>query len=185
MVAEPKCYPARVSTEDLLRIEEALASVVGLVGLPRVHERLMTMAGVRIDPSAYPVLRLLSQNEPSRLSELTKLLGVDMSTASRTVKRLELDGLVVKTLDERDGRASALRLSGDGRELLRRLRAARHELMGEVFATWSCDDLASLAPLLERAAQDLQVHVLTRSSAAPPPADAVAGSASTRGRGRG
>ena len=167
--------------EDQLRIEEALASIAGLVGLPRAHERLMAKAGVRIDPSVYPVLRRVSQNEPLRLSELTKLLGVDVSTASRTVKRLELDGLVVKTVDERDGRASELRLSDDGRELLRRLRAARHELIGEVFAEWSCDDLASLAPLLERAAQDLQAHLLdgvseaaqrerTDTSAGPPSA---------------
>lgn len=174
-------------TEDLLRIEEALASVVGLVGLPRVHERLMAKARVRIDPSAYPVLRQLSQSEPMRLSELAKLLGVDVSTASRTVKRLESDGLVVKTLDQFDGRASVLRLSGDGRELLGRLRAARHELMGEVFATWSCDELASLAPLLERAAQDLQVHVLTRVSDASPGrrAEASVGASSTLGRRRG
>lgn len=173
--------------DDLLTIEEALASVVGLAGLPRVHERLMAKAGVRIDPSVFLVLRRVSQNEPLRLTELAKLLGVDVSTASRAVKRLELDGLVVKTLDERDGRALALGLSRDGRKLLRRLRAARHEMMLEVFATWSCDDLASLAPLLERAAQDLQTHFLTGMSETPPPAraDATVGAATTRGRRRG
>ena len=170
--------------DDLLTIEEALASVVGLAGLPRVHERLMAKAGVRIDPSVFLVLRRVSQNEPLRLTELAKLLGVDVS---RAVTRLELDGLVVKPLDEHDGRALALGLSRDGRKLLRRLRAARHEMMLEVFATWSCDDLASLAPLLERAAQDLQTHFLTGMSETPPPAraDATVGAATTRGRRRG
>ena len=168
LVAEPNCYGLAVGAEDVQRIEDALASVVGLVGLPRVHERLLAKAGVRIDPTAYPVLRVVSESEPLRLSELTRLLGVDVSTASRTVKRLVLDGLVVKRLDVRDGRASELWLSERGRELLRRLRAARHELIGEVFAEWSRDDLASLAPLLERAAQDLQVHVLTGVGGAAP-----------------
>lgn len=176
-----------MGTHDLQRIAEALASVVGLGGLPRVHERLMAKVGVGIDPSVYPVLRRVSQNEPLRLTELAKLLGIDVSTASRTVKRLAVEGLVVKTLDERDGRASALWLSEDGRELLRRLRAGRHELMAEVFADWSYDDLAALAPLLERAAQDLQAHVLAWVSEASPRVrtDTAVGASSTLGRRRG
>ena len=146
--------------DDLSRVEEALASVVSLVGLPRVHERMMIKAGLQLDPSVYPLLRRVGDFGPLRLSELTRLLGVDMSTASRKVKQLERDGLLTRQSDSSDGRASVLQLSRTGRDILARLRAARHELIEEVFALWPEKDLAVVAPLLQRVAADLAAYAI-------------------------
>jgi DNA-binding MarR family transcriptional regulator len=150
----------RVADEDIAEVEEALASIVRLVGLPRVHERVMSLAGLQLDPSVYPLLRRVGDFGPLRLSELTRLLGVDMSTASRKVKQLELEGFLVREADNKDGRASILTLSDKGTDMLLRLRTARHALFESVFASWPAGDLAALAPLLRRAADDLSTYAI-------------------------
>ncbi len=115
--------------EPLVRIEDSLAAIVRLVGLPRVHERVLALAGIVMDPSVYGVLGRISDHEPLRLSELARLLGIEKSTASRKVKQLRSAGLLVRDPDERDGRASFLRLSGEGRRVLDTLRSGRHALL--------------------------------------------------------
>jgi DNA-binding MarR family transcriptional regulator len=135
-------------------IADSLATIVRNAQLPRVHERIAAHAGLRLDRSAFAVLRRIGEHRRIRLSDLAQHLGVDTSTISRQIRALEKDDLVVRRMDKSDGRVSLLALSARGERALTKLRRARLEFVSEVLAGWSGPDQATLAPLLERLADD-------------------------------
>src|SRR5687767_8205510 len=61
-------------------------------------------------------LELLSK-EPLSVNGLAKPLGLDKSTVSRLVQRMVSEKLVVRTVDQKDGRAVVLALTAKGRRL--------------------------------------------------------------------
>ena len=93
-----------------------------------------------------------------RASDVAVALSVDVSTVSRQVKELELDGLVARRPDPTDGRASILVLTAAGHQALERLRGARREVLAEVVAGWPEEDRLTLADLICRLADDMVVH---------------------------
>jgi DNA-binding MarR family transcriptional regulator len=92
---------------------------------------------------------------PLRLTELAENLGVDVSTVSRQVAALERSGLVARTRDASDGRATQLATTTEGRRVVRRLRQARREALSDIFGSWDPDDLATFALLLDRFVEDI------------------------------
>ena len=70
-----------------------------------------------IDYSAFPILKLLSHQGPMRLSALAQVLGLDASTVSRHARQLEDRGLLERTEDPDDGRASRVAVSERGQRL--------------------------------------------------------------------
>ncbi|MCZ7526355.1 MAG: MarR family transcriptional regulator [Acidimicrobiia bacterium] len=133
---------------DLAAIERALIILVRRADHPRSHARLERRAGVSLERTSYVVLARVHDGESLRLSDLASGLGVDLSTASRQVARLAELGLVARDDDPADRRAAALRVTRRGRDILRRLRAARRERLGELLAGWTARDRAELARLL-------------------------------------
>jgi DNA-binding MarR family transcriptional regulator len=80
-------------------------------------------------PSTLAVLelvRLLGENE-RRLTEIALLRGVDQSVVSRQISELQAKGLVCRRPDPADRRASLIRLTPSGHELLHHLGERRRE----------------------------------------------------------
>lgn len=152
-------YSARVrpvGTEvAIATIEESVVTIVREVTLPHVQERVAEQAGVAVERAGYGVLRGVAEHGPVRLTDLARQLGVDPSTASRHVKALERQGLVVRDGDPGDGRVARLALTAGGAAALERLRVVRHRLFAEILVDWPAEDRAALAPLLARLARDL------------------------------
>lgn len=136
-------------------MEEALSTIVRLASLPRSHERLLTDAGLRIDRATFQALRQIA-DRPTRVTDLAEVLGLDLSTVSRTVKRLESLGLVERHSMAADGRARLLQATAKGESVLTGLKAAKRRYLEEILAEWAPDDLATLAELLSRLADDVQ-----------------------------
>lgn len=147
--------PARSGTDALVEVEEALAAVVRQVNLPRIQERLSAETGVVLDRGAIPVLRCVAAEEAVRVSDVARLVHLDPSTVSRHVKHLERLGMVARAAHHGDGRASVLRLTGEGRRVLDAVTRARRRFVAELLAGWDPDDIVTLAPLLARLARDL------------------------------
>src|SRR3954463_8251829 len=82
--------------------EDAVMSLMMALGR-RLRQR---QPGDAIDYSAFPLLKLLSHQGPMRLSALASVLGLDASTVSRHARQLEDRGLLERTGDPDDGRAS-------------------------------------------------------------------------------
>ncbi len=108
-----------------------------------------------VEPSCFPVAKFLF-HEPMRISDLAAKVELDSSTVSRHIKALQESGLVERTTDPADGRASLVQLSEQGREIMRAAFQRRFQRIEGVLEPWSERDRADLQRLLTRLAADLQ-----------------------------
>ena len=113
------------------------------------------VAGDPLDLSALPVLKALQQHGPMRLSALAAELGLDASTISRHVRQLEDRGLIERTGDPDDGRASRVGVSEHGLSCLEQGANARRALIAQVLHDWPDEDREQLRQLLTRFHNDL------------------------------
>lgn len=102
------------------------------------------------DRAAHVLLFPLCRQGPLRQAALADLVHVDRSTISRHVALLVEQGLVRRTADESDGRASYLVVTEAGRAQLDELRAEREAYLRQVTAGWSDDELLTFTALFER-----------------------------------
>ena len=110
----------------------------------------------RIDRAAYLALSRLVDLETTRMTELAGVLCLDLSTVSRQVRALEDAGLVVRTIDPDDRRASVLTPTPAGKDLVTRMKAAFSRLIDNALQDWSDRDRRTLNNLLTRLATDLR-----------------------------
>lgn len=75
---------------------------------------------LEITPNHFTALRWLSENEPRGLSQrqLADLMAIDANTMSSTLSRMEQRGLIRRTSNPKDLRASRVSLTVAGREAL-------------------------------------------------------------------
>lgn len=131
-------------------LERALTHLIRRAILPTNVEAVQQAAGVHLERSAYAALVRIDEHRSLRLSELATLLGVDDSTASRHITRLEEVGYVTRTRDPDDGRARRLVATPDGTAALSRVREARRQHLLRALAAWDTDDLTTLATMIVR-----------------------------------
>jgi DNA-binding MarR family transcriptional regulator len=131
--------------------EDALMSLMMALGR-RLRQR---QPGDEIDFSAFPILKLLSHQGPMRVSSLAQVLGLDASTISRHAKQLEDRGLIERTDDPDDRRASRVTVSAYGSQCLAQAFATRHGLITHALADWTDDERDTLRTLLHRVIRQL------------------------------
>ena len=91
--------------------------------------------------------------EPGRTQlALGHELGVDKSTLTSLLDRLEREGLVVRRADPRDRRARIPAVTDRGREVQERVAHERERAEAAVLSAFSPDESALLRALLERLA---------------------------------
>jgi DNA-binding MarR family transcriptional regulator len=91
------------------------------------------------------------------LKDLAARNALDPSTVSRAVTTLVQHGLVRRTADPADGRASILRLTERGEVALRDTHDRYDALLDQALSGWSAADLATFCALLRRFADDLTI----------------------------
>ena len=69
-------------------------------------------------PSVYRVLIALTRRNPARITELAELTLLELSTLSRTVDRMQADGLVKRASGNDDARTVLVSVTPAGREFL-------------------------------------------------------------------
>ena len=136
------------------QVENALTPLVRYLSSPRTWRQIAAATEVPLDRSGYVVLRSIAEGEPVRTAVLAERVGVDPSTMSRHVSVLERAGLVHRVADPDDGRAQSVSVTSAGRDVMERVRAARHDLITEVLSGWTDRDRTQLATLLGRLADD-------------------------------
>ena len=118
----------------------------------RVRQR---QPGDAVDFSAFPLLKLLSHQGPMRLSALAAVLGLDASTVSRHARQLEDRGLLERTTDPNDGRASRIAVSAQGSACLAQGIETRRQLLTHALDGWTDEERETLRMLLARLVQTL------------------------------
>lgn len=140
---------------ELSHIERGLSTIVRWGNLPRIRERYVAAAGIALERSGFACLVRLDERGPLRLSDLARLLGIDLSTASRQVHALQEAALVERTPVEDDRRAALLSLTPGGRAMVERILSARRMVITEILEGWSPTQRAELARVLAHLADDI------------------------------
>lgn len=104
----------------MVEIEEDLSYLFGRVCRARRNAMAERLRPVGLHCGQDTALMHLNEEADLRQVELAERLGVEPPTVSRTVRRLERDGLVERRSDPEDARAMRLHLTGEGRRMRRR-----------------------------------------------------------------
>jgi len=136
--------------------EPATAEEAVMVTLARLGRRMrQRMPGEELDFAAIMLMKTLLQRGPLRLSVLAGVLDVDASTVSRQVRHLEDRGLLERTSDPDDGRASRIALSAEGRTRLEAGARRRRAFVSTLMETWPAEEREHLRLLLSRLLDEL------------------------------
>lgn len=129
---------------------EALDTLARRTNLPRVYQHLIAASGSSHDRSCYWLAIALANFDGLRPSDLSELQGTDLSTVSRQIQASERAGLVERAPDPADARATLIRLTPRGREVLRQIRTTQRAEILAAVSGWSEEDQRAFARLLSR-----------------------------------
>ncbi|GAB2661555.1 hypothetical protein GCM10027169_25290 [Gordonia jinhuaensis] len=161
----------QVGTDQAARRESIELLVTGLRRYGMFRESMLTSrdhgkspfpsgrgGDLAVEKSAYRCLFALDKR-PARSGELAEYLHADPSTVSRHVAQLVDAGHVQREPDPRDGRASVLALTDNGREFVASLRAERAAFLDRILDDWETGDLESVAALFTRLMDRFEEHI--------------------------
>ncbi|MCR1783904.1 MarR family transcriptional regulator [Nocardioides carbamazepini] len=142
------------ATPTLTR-DDALADLEAEVGvlIRRVRRVIAERARAvhpELMPSSYLMLGYVRDHGPLRASAMCAVFGIDKGAVSRQVQHLIDLGLVDRSPDPEDGRATLLSVSQEGAERLAAVAAERRELLAERLADWPAEELSDFAASLRR-----------------------------------
>ncbi|MCX2730531.1 MarR family transcriptional regulator [Saccharopolyspora sp. NFXS83] len=104
----------------------------------------------RLDPTAYPLVVLLSKEGAMRMSALAGALSLDKSTVSRQVDAVVRIGLAERVPDPSDARARLVVLTEEGSAKVAEQLDDQARRWREALGGWNPDDIAELTRLLHR-----------------------------------
>ncbi len=136
------------STEPLMRLEQEVSVLI---------RRIRRVIGVRaaavhpeLQPSAYLMLSYLADQGPMRASVLAETFNIDKGAISRQVTHLTGLGLVERTRDPDDGRASLISASPAAVVQLEEVKEQRRRWIAERLDDWEPDELETFIEVLGR-----------------------------------
>lgn len=111
----------------------------------------------KLTPSKLRALDLLSEHD-LRVGQLAARIGIDDTTATRLVDRLEVMGLVDRRIEAGDRRATTVALTRAGQELVAGIAAQRQLFFCDVLDGLEPDERAELVRLTAKAAESLRAR---------------------------
>jgi DNA-binding MarR family transcriptional regulator len=131
-----------------------LSALILLWNSPARQGQILAKSGESLDQPSHQTLRLLLAWGAMRPTSLADELGVGASYVSKIVRRLESDGLVQRSTDPSDRRATLIRLTETGVEAARDVYALGDRMIAEVLDDWSPSDVRRYTDLTERFVSD-------------------------------
>jgi DNA-binding MarR family transcriptional regulator len=134
-----------------------LASLSALILLwesPAAQSEILAKSGETLDQPSHQTLRHLLAWGSMRPTALSEALGTGASHVSKIVGRLEKDGLVKRSPDPSDGRATLISLTPAGEVAARRVYELGDRMIAEVLDGWSAADVRRFTALTERFVSD-------------------------------
>jgi DNA-binding MarR family transcriptional regulator len=147
-----------VPSDDEIAVADEIGSA--LIRLIRLVERKQAQryAGNpdAVERATYHLLVHLVRGGPQRAVALAEDVHSDPSTISRQVSQLVKLGLVERTADPQDGRATLLAATAEGRRVFEENRRLRNEQLAALLSGWTGDDRRLLGELMTRFATDFE-----------------------------
>ncbi|MGK8524855.1 MarR family winged helix-turn-helix transcriptional regulator [Nocardia asteroides] len=119
-------------------------------------------------PGGIGVLGTLESKGPCRQVDLAAELCLSASALSRHVTELVGAGYLSRHADPTDGRATLVRVTDEGRDLLHRVRTTRARGLQHVLAGWSEDDAARACAAVRKLRDALTTHAHSIPAGAAP-----------------
>ena len=141
------------ATTDLRRAAvRSLEHEIGTL-LRRIRRGLADRAAQvhpELNPTSYMLLSTLSEYGARRAADLAELFALDKGSVSRVVHQLLELGLIARSPDPADGRASILSVTDEAVRRLAEVRDHRREHFDERLSGWDPADIDELATRLGR-----------------------------------
>ena len=137
------------------QVQEAFTRLLWWAQRGDVRRSLIGAAAQTLSTNDITLLRMIITRGPVRISELASWQGVDKSTVTPQVHRLELRGVVARQSDAADKRAVLLTATDHGRQRLAEIDKAGVHLFENAIHDWSHADQNALAVLMQRLADAL------------------------------
>jgi DNA-binding MarR family transcriptional regulator len=134
------------------------------------HSIHLDVAGRPLERAAYGLLSRIASGGPERLSALAADICVDLSTVSRQVAGLEAAGLVRRTPDPTDRRASLIEATGTGAEVFAENRSKWLGALRELLADWTSAERQEFARLFARLNAAMEHGTAANRTTVPRPA---------------
>lgn len=150
MPATPLPEPATRSYDEPTTAEEAVMLTLARLGR-RIRQR---MPGEELDFGTVLLMKALLRG-PLRLTDLAAAVELDASTVSRQVRHLEDGGMLERTGDPDDRRASRIALTDEGRTRLEAGAERRRAYVSHLLDDWPPEDREQLRLLLNRLLDEL------------------------------
>jgi DNA-binding MarR family transcriptional regulator len=138
------------------QVRQAAARLTWWTSRGDVRRRLLGDAGDLSANDAW-LLGTIAAAGTMRVSEVARMQGVDKSTISPQLRRLEQRELLARTTDPADGRVVLVTATDKGRRWTRELDASGAAVFADALRDWPADDVAVLAKLLTRLADHLTI----------------------------
>jgi DNA-binding MarR family transcriptional regulator len=129
--------------------------MLGRVSRPRFRALILNRAGVKLDPELAPYLITIEIRGPIGVLELAGLLDQNHPKVSRSLARLEAEGLVRRGEAAHDHRIKTATVTPEGRRMVEAINQGRRRLLEEAFEGWTETDRAALARLTRRFADKM------------------------------
>ncbi len=133
-------------------------SILSFVYLSFSSNMVMKLADERLRKSKlsvarYTILRILEDGEPVPLNYLSEKHFCEAGNITKLVTRMAQDGLVERSIDERDRRVTLVRLTEKGRTLCGSVSSGHRKFIQDLMSDFTPEELETLSNLLERLSQ--------------------------------
>ncbi|KJE21164.1 transcriptional regulator, MarR family [Frankia torreyi] len=137
-------------SEDGARLAAALGMLLARPTRMRLFGDLLAAGDVNLDEATYPVLNGLARTGPTTARKLSTEIGIDRSVVSRHSDRLEALGLLRRSADPDDARATRLTLTDEGHAAIERLRGRLAGAFQRRLDAWPAEDARAFVAGMER-----------------------------------
>ncbi|MFI6170723.1 MarR family winged helix-turn-helix transcriptional regulator [Nocardia sp. NPDC051052] len=132
------------------QVAEAIAELLRRRTREGIYAELTQGMDPAVDTATYPVLSALARWGPRSAAALAAEIGLDRSVTSRHATRLEQAGLLRRTPDPDDARATLLSLTGDGEQAVEAMRERLAGRLDRHLAAWPEHEARAFATALTR-----------------------------------
>lgn len=109
-----------------------------------------------LDPSSWRVIMILKEKQWLSVSEIAAQANSKLSTMTKTIKRMQADGLIASREGLRDRRVTEVSLTRKGQDAAPGAMDAAQHVFNRAFANIAEDRLALLNELLGEVAENLR-----------------------------
>jgi DNA-binding MarR family transcriptional regulator len=146
-----------------LRPEDSLGYQINR--LARLFEQALRAqtASLGVVPGQFPALLALYVKDGLTQSELSRQVSVEQPTMANTLKRMERDGLIHRSVDPGDRRRAPVHLTERARALERPLTQAAREINAAATGNLRPEERQALMQTLAHLIDALESHAVSRS----------------------